>query len=140
MNYAEFLQRKSQLGTLDGFKPVWMPTLFLFDCGMIFRMIVVLLTQTICLQEKSERNLSAVNAELKCSGSPARRLNLKKSTAQKLASVGQSVTAQTWFAFGVTQNSIVDSVSKILENVSINFAPVNATENGALSIAAGIPI
>jgi hypothetical protein len=30
MDYQEFLQRKSQLGTFDGFDPVWMPD-FLFD-------------------------------------------------------------------------------------------------------------
>lgn len=30
MNYQEFLNRKSQLGTFDGFKPLWMPD-FLFD-------------------------------------------------------------------------------------------------------------
>jgi hypothetical protein len=30
VNYAEFLDRKSQLGSIDGFDPVWMPD-FLFD-------------------------------------------------------------------------------------------------------------
>ena len=30
MNYAEFLERKSQAGAMDGFAPVWMPD-FLFD-------------------------------------------------------------------------------------------------------------
>lgn len=30
INYAEFLNRKSQLGTFDGFDPLWMPD-FLFD-------------------------------------------------------------------------------------------------------------
>ena len=30
MNYAEFLDRKAQLGTFSGFDPLWMPD-FLFD-------------------------------------------------------------------------------------------------------------
>lgn len=28
--YSEFIERKTQIGTMDGFKPLWMPD-FLFD-------------------------------------------------------------------------------------------------------------
>lgn len=36
MNYQEFLERKRQLGTNDGFSPEWMPDfLFLFQAAMV---------------------------------------------------------------------------------------------------------
>jgi len=34
--YAEFLERKSQLGSMDGFEPVWMPDfLFPFQTALV---------------------------------------------------------------------------------------------------------
>ena len=118
MSYAEFLQSKR----------------IVVDCGMILCMMVFLLTQYLCLLEKSEKNSFAVSVESKYSGSLVKLLNQKKSIAQRPASGSRRGTAQTSYVSGAIRNSIGDLESRILRNGLISFARVSATQNGELSI------